>query len=69
VHDFMDKQLGKASPYGVYDLTENQGWVSVGRSRYRQVRWPDVAVVVTRDVEPGLPGSDRRAGLTSRPNS
>jgi len=30
VHDFMDKQLGKAIPYGVYDVTENQGWVSVG---------------------------------------
>ncbi len=30
VYDFLDKQLGKAIPYGVYDLTENQGWVSVG---------------------------------------
>ncbi len=30
VHDFLDKRLGKAIPYGVYDLTENQGWVSVG---------------------------------------
>jgi hypothetical protein len=30
VHDFMDKTLGKAIPYGVYDMTENQGWVSVG---------------------------------------
>ena len=30
VHDFMDKDLGKAIPYGVYDLTANQGWVSVG---------------------------------------
>jgi hypothetical protein len=30
VHDFMDKKLGKAIPYGVYDVTENQGWVSVG---------------------------------------
>lgn len=30
VHDFIDKDLGKAIPYGVYDLTENQGWVSVG---------------------------------------
>jgi DDE family transposase len=30
VHDFIDKQLGKAIPYGVYDLTANQGWVSVG---------------------------------------
>lgn len=30
VHDFMDKLLGKAIPYGVYDLANNQGWVSVG---------------------------------------
>ena len=30
VYDFVDQQLGKAIPYGVYDLTENQGWVSVG---------------------------------------
>jgi len=30
VHDFMDKTLGKAIPYGGYDLTENQGWGSVG---------------------------------------
>src|SRR5947209_10784653 len=30
VHDFLDKQLGKAIPYGVYDLAANQGWVSVG---------------------------------------
>jgi Rhodopirellula transposase DDE domain len=29
VHDFMDKTLGKAIPYGVYDITNNQGWVSV----------------------------------------
>jgi hypothetical protein len=30
VYDFPDKQLGKAIPYGVYDLTANEGWVSVG---------------------------------------
>jgi hypothetical protein len=30
IHDFIDKDLGKAIPYGVYDLTANQGWVSVG---------------------------------------
>ena len=30
VHDFLDKKLGKAIPYGVYDVTNNQGWVSVG---------------------------------------
>jgi hypothetical protein len=30
VYDFIDKELGKVTPYGVYDLTHNQGWVSVG---------------------------------------
>ena len=30
VHDFLDKQKGKAIPYGVYDILNNQGWVSVG---------------------------------------
>jgi hypothetical protein len=30
VHDFPDKQMGKAIPYGVYDLASNEGWVSVG---------------------------------------
>jgi len=30
VHDFKDKQLGEAIPYGVYDLAEDSGWVSVG---------------------------------------
>ena len=30
VHDFPDKTLGKAIPYGVYDILNNQGWVSVG---------------------------------------
>ena len=29
-HDFPDPKLGKAIPYGVYDITHNQGWVSVG---------------------------------------
>jgi len=30
MHDFADPDLGKAIPYGVYDLANNQGWVSVG---------------------------------------
>jgi Rhodopirellula transposase DDE domain len=30
VHDFVDKDLGRATPYGVYDLARNQGWVTVG---------------------------------------
>ena len=29
-HDFKDKQLGKAIPYGVSDIAANQGWVNVG---------------------------------------
>ena len=30
VHDFPDAELGKAIPYGVYDVAANAGWVSVG---------------------------------------
>jgi transposase len=30
VHDFADKRLGKAIPYGIYDVSANTGWVSVG---------------------------------------
>jgi len=29
-HDFIDKDNGKAIPYGVYDIINNEGWVSVG---------------------------------------
>jgi hypothetical protein len=29
-HDFPDKELGKVSPYGIYDLQQNEGWISVG---------------------------------------
>jgi transposase len=31
-HDFPDKELGKAIPYGIYDLKLNSGWVNVGMS-------------------------------------
>ena len=30
VHDFVDPELGRATPYGIYDLGRNSGWVSVG---------------------------------------
>jgi hypothetical protein len=30
VHDFVDKELGRANPYGVYDIANNNAWVSVG---------------------------------------
>ena len=29
-HDFIDRALGKAIPYGVYDVARNEGWVNVG---------------------------------------
>lgn len=29
-HDFPDKKLGKAIPYGIYDITANQGYVNLG---------------------------------------
>jgi len=32
IHDFIDPEQGRASPYGVYDLQENEAWVSVGLS-------------------------------------
>ena len=33
VYDFIDKDMGKAVPYGIYDEAQNQGWVSVGISK------------------------------------
>lgn len=30
VHDFVIPELGRAVPYGVYDIADNVGWVSVG---------------------------------------
>ena len=30
VYDFIDKELGKVTPYGVYDIAANTGWVGVG---------------------------------------
>ena len=47
VHDFLDKELGKAIPYGVYDLTANTGLGQRrGRSRHRRIRRRDAAAVV-----------------------
>ena len=33
VHDFIDPKLNRAVPYGVYDISNNVGWVSVGTDR------------------------------------
>ena len=34
VHDFADPQLGKAVPYGIYDLAADTGWVNVGAGHH-----------------------------------
>lgn len=33
VYDFVDKELGKVNPYGVYDISKNLGWVNVGTDK------------------------------------
>jgi hypothetical protein len=33
VHDFRDPELGVTIPYGIYDITENSGWVNIGIDR------------------------------------
>jgi hypothetical protein len=30
IHDFINRKLGRAVPYGIYDITDDVGWVSVG---------------------------------------
>ena len=49
VHDSPDKALGKAIPYGVYDLTHDAGWVSVGVDHDTASFAVDVAAVVAAD--------------------
>ena len=59
VHDFVIPEQGKAIPYGVYDLTRNAGWVSVGNDH-------DTASFAVRTIErwwtqmgsPRYPGAD-----------
>ena len=43
-YDFIDKEKGKAVPYGVYDLNKNKGWVSVGISS-------DTAIFVVNGIK------------------
>ncbi len=52
VHDFMDKTLGKAIPYGVYDVAADTGWVSVGTDH-------DTAEFAVATSEPGGAPGDR----------
>jgi hypothetical protein len=56
-HDFKDRQLGHAIPFGVYDLASDEGWVSVGTvPSYCTSSWPCLGFDVcgVRDVLPEL---------------
>jgi hypothetical protein len=63
VHDFVDKELGKAAPYSVYDVTGNAGFVSVGISS-------DTAEFAVEAIRPWLDRMrrqlPRRANLQSQ---
>ena len=62
VHDFIDKELGKAIPYGVYDLTANAGLGQRGRrSRHGRVRRRRRSGGGGTDGAPGLPGGEGAA--------
>jgi hypothetical protein len=58
VHDFIDKELGKANPYGVYDVGANTGWVSVGTDH-------DTAAFAVNTIATWW----RNAGKTLHPNA
>src|SRR5271157_2673244 len=58
VHDFIDPTLGKANPYGVYDVGANIGWVSVGSDH-------DTAAFAVNTIATWW----REAGNTLHPNA
>lgn len=44
-YDFIDYELGKVAPYGVYDVTNNTGWVPyIGFSAMRYRNWKRTAL-------------------------
>ncbi len=53
IHDFRSDALGRAVPYGIYDITHNQGYVYLGNSYYDNVRLGTRTVAQT-----GLAGAD-----------
>src|SRR4051794_39263820 len=59
VHDFESKDLGKVVPYGVYDLADNSGWVSVGVTSGPWQRPPGGTLPSSRST-PSAPGSTTR---------
>ena len=56
MHYLPDNALGKAIPYGVYDITANAGWGERGSGpRHSALRRADAAAVVAGDGRGGLP--------------
>ena len=60
VYDFIDKDLGKVTPYGVYDIAADAGWVSVGTDH-------DTAAFAVQTIrtwwqKAGSPPTQARAG-------
>ena len=57
-HDFKDKDLGHAIPFGVYDLASDEGWVNVGIDcQHRRVRG---------QLDPRLVAAPRQAAIPTR---
>ena len=50
VHDFLIKELGRAVPYGVYDLAANEGWVSVGIDHDTAASSPSISAQNPQDT-------------------
>lgn len=59
VHDFEDKLLGKVAPYGVYDVSADEGWVSVGITA-------DTAEFAVQSIRTWLERMGRRRYPTAR---
>ena len=69
VHDFLIKELGRAVPYGVYDLAANEGWVSVGIDRlfsFISMNWRAKPLVSYRVIVDLISATTTDAGLKVR---
>ncbi|OYW78746.1 MAG: hypothetical protein B7Z26_09275 [Asticcacaulis sp. 32-58-5] len=66
VYDFVLPELGKASPYGVYDRTRNEGWVNVGTD-HDTAEFAVAIKAIHLGGAVGAHGAHHRAGLEALP--
>jgi hypothetical protein len=59
VHDFIGKDLGKAIPYGIYDIAANAGWVSVGTDATAAFAVNTLRTWWKKVGQPAYPGASR----------